>query len=334
MKKILKGVCMMAVVALAFSSCKKQEEQKGIRIIGTAPITVVDQSEDRAWVGPNGGTNFFEKDDQIMVYNLSTEDPTLTNYGIYWTAQAGHTVPWKYSSGTVVNHQPIEQMLLAFYPAEIVNNARLWEGNNEAMFEIVDHQTYRKIGGQVVPSKGSMAMASKDVLSANVDEQVFDFQSIMGYLRVGLKSATGKTVTSIVYEDNMFNVTGRVHLKLQEVDPDLLMDLLNNYDPTNATYLASLNEYIQRSGYYVDDANIALKGKTITLDCGDGVKLNANNPEYFLITLRPLAAWNGYKLTINFSDGTHADYENPNNRKISPNTIRPVDFNNIDNYIQ
>jgi len=329
MKKILRGVCMMAVVALAFTSCKKNNGQtEGMRFSGTAQnFEVQSFDEERAYIVLNGtkfSTNF-EANDQIMVYNLNSDDATRTNYGIYWTDRDGHTVDWYYSSGTVINHPTTETNLFAFYPAEIVNNARLWEGDNEAMFEITDHQVYRTKGSTVLIPKGTMAMASKDVVAAYVEEKEFDFKNIMGGLWLRLTDNQNRKVTSIVYEDNMFNVTGRVHLKIDEVDPDILTDLLNNYDPSNTTYMTSLTDYITRSGYYVDDANNYLKGKTITLDCGEGVQLGSTPKDFFII-MRPLAMYGGFKVTFNFAEGQPLEwsYTGPAsglNLMIKPNNL-------------
>lgn len=317
---------MLAVVALAFTSCKKNNEQKeGIRFSGVTEAFVVNTfDEDRAYIGTNGNTNtFFEVNDQIMVYNLNSDDATHTNYGIYWTDKAGHRVDWYYSSGTVINHNPTETALFAFYPAEIVNNARLWEGENEAMFEIVDHQEYRKYGNQVVLPKTTLAMAAADTVAAGVDEKEFQFRNIMGGLWLRLTDTQARTITSIVYEDNTFNVTGRVHLKIDKVDPDVLLSLLNNYgQPGNAEALAA---YISESGYFVDDAHAALKGKVITLDCGEGVQLSANSAKDFLITLRPLAMYDGCKITFNFAEGEPLVYNfaggTPQQRMIRPNNF-------------
>jgi hypothetical protein len=311
-------------VALAFTSCKKNNEQKeGIRFSGVTEAFVVNTfDEDRAYIGTNGNTNtFFEVNDQIMVYNLNSDDATHTNYGIYWTDKAGHRVDWYYSSGTVINHNPTETALFAFYPAEIVNNARLWEGENEAMFEIVNHQEYRKYGNQVVLPKTTLAMAAADTVAAGVDEKEFQFRNIMGGLWLRLTDTQARTITSIVYEDNTFNVTGRVHLKIDKVNPDVLLSLLNNYgQPGNAEALAA---YISESGYFVDDAHAALKGKVITLDCGEGVQLSANSAKDFLITLRPLAMFDGCKITFNFAEGEPLVYNfaggTPQQRMIRPN---------------
>jgi hypothetical protein len=331
---------MIAVVALAFTSCKKNkdQEQVGIRITGSTEAFVVDASEDRAYINPNDGKSTdFEKDDQIMVYNVNIEEPNKTNYGIYWTTEPGHDVTWKYSSGTVINHNNLEDLFLAFYPAEIVNNGNLWHGNNEALFEIVNHQNYRKVNGNVLVPKGTLAMAAQEEVANIVDEIHVQFRNIMGVMEINMKSASSKTVESIVYEDNMFNVTGRVHLKLHEVNSDELLWLCNNYDPSNTTYAARLANYITTSGYFVDDAYVAMKGKTITLNCGEGVQLNPNTPEKFVITLRPLAAYAGYKLTVNFTDGSHSELSTTLgglDRMIKPNYKKPVNINNVDAYLQ
>jgi len=329
MKKILRGVCMMAVVALAFTSCKKNNEQnEGIRFSGVTEAFEVTPCEDRAYIGTNSNQSFFEINDQIMVYNLD-EEATKTNYGIYWTKTGGHIVDWFYSSGTVINHRDASTTtLFAFYPAEIVNNARLWEGDNEAMFEIVDHQTYRKLNGQVVVPKGTLAMAAKDEIAQDVEEEQFKFKNIMGVLKLNLKSSTGKTVKSIVYEDNMFYVTGRVHLKINQVDPDEMTWLINNYNPSNTTYMNRLQDYIDATNYFVDDAHVSLKGKTMTLDCGDGVKLNST-AQPFLITLRPLAGYAGFKVTINFTDDSSYVITTTNNNMIKPNDIRDMPAINV-----
>lgn len=338
MKKILRSVCMIAVVALAFTSCKKNNDQKevGIRITGSTESFVDGAIEDRAYI--NGNETDFEKDDQIMVYNVNIEEPNKTNYGIYWTTEPGHDVTWKYSSGTVINHNNLEDLFLAFYPAEIVNNGNLWHGNNEALFEIVNHQDYRKLNGTVAVPKGTLAMAAQEPVAEIVDEIHVQFRNIMGIMVINMKSASSKVVESIVYEDNFFNVTGRVHLKLHEVDSEELLWLCNNYDRTNTTYMTRLANYITNSGYYVDDAYVAMKGKTITLNCGeDGVQLNPNTPQQFIITLRPLAAYDGYKLTVNFKDGSHAELSTTNgglDRMIKPNTRKTVNINNVDNYLQ
>ena len=332
MKRIFRGICMLAVVALAFTSCKKNEQTEGIRFTGTTEDFVVNTAldEERAYISSNGNTNtFFEANDQIMVYNLNSDDATLTNYGIYWTNKAGHKVDWFYSSGTVINHNPVETAIFAFYPAEIVNNARLWEGENEAMFEIVNHQEYRKYGGSVVLPKTTLCMAANDVVANNVEEKDLQFRNIMGGLWLRLTDSQSRTITSIEYEDNTFNVTGRVHVKIDKVDTQVLLDLLENYgQPGNDVAIAN---YIQECGYYVDDAHNSLKGKVITLNCGDGVQLNPNTAQNFMITLRPLAMYDGCKITFNFTEGEPVVFEfdqgTPLTRMIRPNNFTRITRN-------
>ena len=330
MKKILKGVCMIAVIALAFTSCKKTDEKTGMRFTGSTQ-TMVEESldENRNYNAPNSDTRF-EEGDQVMFYNLNVDDASYTNYGIYTADSEGKIVDFTYSSGTIINHNPTETALFAFYPAEIVNNARL-SHENEAMFEITDYQVYREKNGNPIASKGSLCMASKDVVAAGVDENHFLFDNIMGMLRLNLTSTSGKKIQSIVYEDNTFNVTGRVHLKIDKVDPTVLTSLLNNYGQEGND--VALANYIQESGYYVDATQAGLKGKTITLDCGEeGVQLQANKVKSFYITLRPLAMYNGFKLTFNFVGGETIEYTydgtaSGTSLMIRPNVIKKLTRN-------
>jgi hypothetical protein len=320
MKKILKGVCMIAVIALAFTSCKKSNEKTGIRISGSTQALVEENlDENRNYNSPNNKT-WFEEGDQVMFYNLNVDDASYTNYGIYTADNEAQITEFTYSSGTIINHNPTETALFAFYPAEIVNNARL-SHENEAMFEITDNQVYREKNGVSIIPQRTLCMASKDVVAAGVDEQHFLFDNIMGVLKLNLKSTSGKTIESIVYEDNTFNVTGRVHLKIDKVDPTVLTSLLNNYG-TEGNDVAIAN-YIQESGYYVDATQAGLKGKTITLDCGEGVQLHPTKAKPFFITLRPLAMYNGFKLTFNFVGGETIEYTYDGSASGTSLMIRP-----------
>lgn len=326
MKKILKGVCMIAVIALAFTSCKKTDEKTGIRITGSTQDLVEESlDENRNYNSPTNKT-WFEVGDQVMFYNLNVDDASYTNYGIYTADNEAQISEFTYSSGTIINHNPVETALFAFYPAEIVNNARL-SHENEAMFEITDRQVYREKNQYAIIPKGTLCMASKDIVAAGVDEQHFVFDNIMGVLKLKLKSTSGKKIQSIVYEDNTFNVTGRVHLKIDKVDPTVLTSLLNNYGQEGND--VALANYIQESGYYVDATQAGLKGKTITLDCGEGVQLVSNKYKEFFIVLRPLAMYNGFKLTFNFVGGETIEYTYDGSASGTSLMIRPGVMKNL-----
>ena len=316
MKQILRGVCMIALVALAFTSCKKEDENNAKSFYATAQTMV---TEDRAYM--EGNMTNFEEGDQMLMYNVNYDDANQTYYGIYFADFDGHTVQYTYSSGNIKNHgiRNANGAFFGFYPAEIVDNGYLHTHANEVMFEIAPIQTYRQKAGYVALPDEAMAMACKVADQDVLMDNEFKFKNIMGVLHLVLKSNTNKVVTSIVYEDAAFNVSGRAHVQIDKVDPNLMLTLLNNYgQPGNDAAIAN---YITNCGWYVDDAGIGLKGKTMTLDCGEGVQLS-KTAKHFYICLRPLAARNGMTITVNFSEGEPyvISTTNPNNM-IRPNEM-------------
>ena len=323
MKKIFKGVCMMAVVALAFSSCTKKDNNAQSFFAQAQEIE--SEGIDRTYV--NGGVTYFESGDQMMMFNINNTDASQSYYGIYEAASTGFSTQFNYQSGPITNHGTRQDAFFAYYPAENVD-VRYLGTDNEAVFSIPTTQTYRELNGASVFPEKAWAMASKDATHTQIQDAHFSFQTIMGAINLKLYSNGNKTrtVQSIVFEDNTFNVTGDVHLKIHEVNPTTLTSLLNNYNPNDPNYMAGLNEYITRSGYHVDGR----KQKEITLQVG-GVDLTST-PKSFYICLRPLAMYGGFTITVNFADGDKAVISTTKNNMIKPNVQKNLSIN-VENYI-
>lgn len=324
----------MAMVALAFASCKKNEN-KALTFVATTEEVVVVNDEDRAYIDPQvANTPIFEQGEQVVLYN-TYEDGNATPhsyYGVYTARATGPRVLFDYQSGPLVDH-PLKEdggAFFGFYPGQRVNNAFLAQGNY-GVFDIPNVQTYREINGNAVFSERSWAMAGKrtDISDIN-DEFYFNFRNIMGALC--LKPRTNgeqKTITSIVFEDKTFHLTGDVHLKIHKIDPDEMLYLFNNYNPSNTTYLQRLNDYKTATGYFVDGNQM---GKTVTLDCGEGVVIDGTGNKPFYIVLRPLAWYAGCVITFNFADGSKAVIDNNLSRTMAPGMIRNI-TTNVDNYM-
>lgn len=322
MKRILKGACIVAMLALAFTSCKKNETKHSF-------IATIDEVEvlndERVYLTPDLKLHF-EQGEQVMLYNIKLEENDVTPssyYGVYTCRTSGPRVLFDYQSGPIIYHPGKADAFFAFYPGQRVNNAYLAQGN-VGVFDIPTTQVYREINGSAVFAERSWAAASKRTDMETLEQEFyFNFQSIMGALGLWLKTdGEEKVVKSIVYEDKMFNVTGDVHLKIHEIDPDEMMWLFNNYNPSDLTYMQRLNDYIDATGYFVDGN----KGKTITLDCGNGVVINGTRKPFYIV-LRPLASYAGRKITVNFADGTNFVIDDDNNRRIAPGQIRNIEYN-------
>lgn len=327
MKRILKCACIVAMVVLAFTSCKKNESKLSF-IATTNNVEVV--NDDRIYITPQNQV-FFEQGEQTMVYNIKFEENDVTPnsyYGVYTARTTGSRVTFDYQSGPIIYHTDRADAFFGFYPGQRVNNAYLAQGN-VGVFDIPTTQVYREINGNAVLPERSWAMAAKSTEQVSIEDNfVLNYQPIMGALGLWLKTNGGeKVVKSIVYEDKLFNVTGDVHLKIHEIDPVEMTWLFNNYNPDNASYMQRLNNYLSVTGYFVDGVN---KGKTITLDCGEGVVINGTRKPFYIV-LRPLASYAGRTITVNFADGTKVVIDDDINRKIAPNQIRNKE-ENVDNY--
>lgn len=320
MKRILKGACIVAMVALAFTSCKKKDNATLSFVATTEDIEVV--NDDRVYINPQNQLAF-EQGEQVVLYNI-TEDDNVTPYsyyGVYTARTTGPRVLFDYQSGPLVDHPEMADAFFGIYPGQRVNNAFLAQGNY-GVFNIPNVQTYREINGAAALPERSWAMAGKHTDIASIeDEFYFNFQNLMGALGLWLKTnGEEKVVTSIVYEDKLFHVAGDVHMKIHKVDPTEMMWLFNDYDPTftNTEFVSRFNAFKTSTGYFVDGDQY---GKTITLDCGEGVVINGTRKPFY-IALRPLASMGGRKITVNFADGSKAVIDDDINRRIAPGQIR------------
>lgn len=306
---------MIALVALVFSSCKKNEETAAM-FYGTVE-GLVEEEPERAYI--NGSLINFELGDRVMMYNINKTDASLSGYALYTATETGMVVTCSDPSGMIGNAR--QDAFFAYYPGDYVSNAYL-AMDNQGMFYIPNTQTYRELDGTAVVPAKALAMASKDAKNTQINNAHFTFQQIMGVVRLKLTDANNRTVKSIVYEDNAMNVTGRVHMKIHEVDPTVMKSLFEQYT-TLGNPPAALTDYIERVGYMVDSTPDYPKGNTITLDCGEGVQLGSTVKPFYIV-LRPLAMLGGCTITVNFDNGETAVIDGSNFSKVKPGVIKNI----------
>lgn len=326
MKKVIKCLGMMALVAVAFTSCKKAETKSSITVASQDLVTV---DEDRTYLDDASGKTYFEIGDRVMVFNISETTPTESNCAVYESIGEGSSVQFVNSGYGDAAQDALDAGYYAFYPFVEPNQNIITElnyGENKSKFRVQAEQTYR----EDKVSLGDLYMAGHST-AANLDAAVATFQmrNIMGVLRLLPYEAAQRTVTQIQVVDNRFHLSGWVELIIPEVNAGELQTLFNSYSETEA-WMNAANAIKNRMGYNVTDA-----GYSITLNVPDGVQLGATKATTtaFNIVLRPLAMSQGFHIIFTFDDGTTKDVDASaiHNFCIKPNTRLNLGLN-MDNY--
>ena len=330
MNKIAKSLCMMAVVALAFTSCTKNEEN-------AKSFTFNRETEQFAQVNENGDfermyldanfTNQFEENDVFAMYRITTAgDASSAKYRLNASGQLEPVDPMSNITTTLSDGS-----YYSFYPG---NSAVGFNVNNYmGRFRLDATQIYRpEINNVPQMPETAVYQAAKVTTNTriNMDDAFFSFKNIMGAMALRLYSPAGQVVTSIAVTDHKFNLVGDVNLNIEEVDPVYMTTLFRNYDESDAAYMAELAEYLgpNHLNYSVEPG----AGNTVTLDCGTGVALGATAADAtcFYIVLRPLAVLQGCEIVITFDDNTTKTITTNQDYRIKPNIIQNFSPINVD----
>ena len=286
--KLFFAVCALGALAFLMGSCKKDDDSKGYTI-GLPQFE--DEVDGRAYVDFTVNKFKWNANDQVAIYNLDAVTPANSEMAIYQTTASaeGQTLAsFTYASGDQLSAK--KDGYFAFYPVSKLGN---WdkESGNYQYFNVSATQTYTVIDDNVTVDPESMALA------CNLSKLggTFTLKHIFGNLRLKLTGAG--SVTSIVVEDARFNLSGTVGMKLHEVNMNTFTTLQNQFiasdDPYNAAFGTAWAEYANTLGYTTQG-----EGNTITLDCGEGVKLNETSETHFFIGLRPGALKYGFKVKV------------------------------------
>lgn len=323
MNKIVKLMCLLALVAVVGTSCKKAEKVQSFQ--ATLGEMVVEGEEK---MSIEGVKIVFEENDPMVLYNVNEEEASLSVYGRYHAVGSGTSV-------TFVADDPMDNttMMDAFFGYYPGNQCAPDLGNNNhCYFELQPTQTYRTRSNNtpMVPANGLYA-ACKDTEHSELANAHFSFQQIGGILKLKLYTSTGKKVKSITITDKDLYLSGFVSMNIAEVDPVELTYLVDNYNEDNEAFMDRLNQYINRVEYSVcytvDDYVDYLPSKSVTLEMPNGVTLgtNAATATTFYIGLRPLALWRGFEVDVTYTDNTHAALiQTTANNKIKPGVIKAM----------
>ena len=183
MNRIAKCFCMLAVIALAFTACKKNEnDNKMLKFNGTTEqLEIVDDEiGGRMYIDANNVVQF-DDGDQVAVFNIYTPAnatstaPTGSQCDIYTITNHGND--WSCPSPTLTS--PTTGAYYAYYPASLVNIDNL-NTQNRATFTLDDTQEYRPgtDGKALIPENALYAASKAD--QKNIDYAWFDFKNICG----------------------------------------------------------------------------------------------------------------------------------------------------------
>ncbi len=327
MKKLLRGVCLIGVVALLATSCKKQPTNamvyRGYSYDGQFETELANYDEPgRAYIDATAKV-MFEQGDKAMLFNIENESGDGSEYAMYEVAATSYQPELVPAGQETVSDELFALGKYAFYPGDNVGTTQMSNGNR-ATFPIDATQEYREVAGAPVIAHNALYMAAKidnELEAVNV----FAFRNICGVLSLKFFSPSGKTVKSIAVTDHERYLSGDVTLKIHEVDPGYMMQLFRNYGvPGNEELIA---EYMEQVGYSVD-----VDSQTMTIDCGNGVQLGTtrNDAKQFYMVLRPLALNGGFDIDITFSDNSTKSIVVNKDNTIKPNTFRVFPAMNVD----
>ena len=331
MKKVIRCMGMVALLALAFTSCKKQEEQTSFK--ATVADFFTEEGEDRAYID-NLGKIHFEVGDRLMIFNISVDSAEMSHCATYKCIEDGNIVEFV-NSGMGTVGVALDGGYYAYYPSTLVADGddgfggfvsdrvitELEFGQNKSKFYVAPEQTIRKdANGNTIISRKDFYLASHKSHDAAPNLAVANFvmTPVCGIWKLQPydNRETPRTVTKIEIE-TPHALSGWVEVIVPEIDSAEMIGLFNRFAANPTAVAGELAAYKTRIGYNVTEAGYKL---TVNMPEG-GIQLGktrATTPT-FPIVLRPLALTYGATITFTFTDGSQAV------KTLGPNavTIRP-----------
>ena len=334
MNKFAKMMCLLAILALVGTSCKKNEETV------TCKATFAElEVEDGAKSYLVGSRIQWEPTDNVVIFNTDNRDEVEEAF--YHPSGAGNTVNLTPVNGGLTNTNTLGAFY-GFYPANVEgggyqSGSAAADGSHiTARFLLPKEMQYREKNGKPVLPTNALACAGKDAASYVLSDVHFDMYPICGVLQLRFFSPVpNKKIERIVVTDKRFNTTGYLDLYIDMINSAELTEWINSYNESES-YLASLLLYKQSIGYYVPEgAENPDLGGVVTLQCGNlPLSTNPYKPNDFYIPLRPLACYKGFNVDVFFTDHTYANaITTAKKNMIKPNVLKVMPVVSIENFI-
>jgi hypothetical protein len=350
MKRIAKLMCLIALVALVGTACKKQEEKRTF----TASLGDGEwKTDEKLYL--EGRKMWFEENDQVILCNVDYDDPEASCSDLFYAEADGVSTTFAPVNGSTTLNNVKLDAFFAYYPGGVGPDGVTpmasfdWDGTsgeiyhpehqpNYGCFKLLPRQDYRTISGNVYIPKYTLYAAAKDETATKWEDTHFNFSPIGGIFNMKFfhtkQYCNEIWVDSIQLTDPQRNLVGNVYLRIDRVDPITLEQLILNYNPNSQLYLNDLEDYIRYVGYRVPgihEGNTDLS-HTLTLNCltpetptGVKVSLDKNNPTQFVLGVRPAAFYAGLTIDMWFHDenGTPHHYQKSTttNCLVKPNYV-------------
>ena len=297
MKKTVKMIgmaCLVGAFAFAGSSCKKNNNNNTSINVNMPRVEVSSVDGDRAYIDYfDGNIMKWSEDDQVMFYNLNS-DYTKSVRNIYTIYDGVGTTGGYFNGGNMGAAQNVGYY--AFYPASMVVNHNIGSGNSQT-FEVPASQNYNV--NSMDPT--SLVMAVKGFAPT----EDFNLKHIFGFVNLRLKGT--KCVDKIIITDNAFNLNGNITLDIPSITSttagtlETICDGLADYNVDYEMVWAQFNQMLTDMNYTSEPGD-----KTMTLDCSGvyGVDLYPDNYTNFIFTLRPGALHQGFRVKVEYTDGS------------------------------
>jgi hypothetical protein len=321
MKRITKVMCLIALLVLVGTSCKKTETTQSFKAV-LEGMTYEDNDGSKMYV--EGNDAMFETGDIVRLFNCKYNNTTGESTSALFEATVeGQETTFTKKEGEDDITETKKDVWFAYYPGQL--SFPELDNRNRCYFRLDDQQTYRELPTTGKPVIPVMYAAADDRSTGSVGEATFMFQQIGGALSLKLWHPGGRAVKSIKVTDRKFNLAGIVSMKVDKINPITMKNLIANYDTLN---LAPVHAYMREIGYDISSYNefhsddYLEPNKSITLNCGNKtIGTTKADATRFYIGLRPLALAYGFELEITYDDNSKITLTNTASNKITPGKI-------------
>lgn len=301
-KKIFYGICMLGLVALVATSCKKKEETTNSFRATHGVFQAVDVEGERAYIDLETYLTIWDDGDQIKVFNFEKAKQAI------FTVEAGGgggNETYFVNQGEDIGYA---SGYYAFYPAQMA--ATDFDGVYQKF--VLDPIQYVRSLDEDDYTYTIQDISIPQAAYTTYQENHYYFNIVFGLgnfkLTCGPKNGKARYVQKIVVKDNHFNLCGEVTLKPNKIDGTKLTEMINYLrSGDDAQYAQKWSEYvISHEGDGLGYSAIG-GGKELTYDYssmngGKGVALNAVDTRSLMVGLRPGAFAYGFTIDLYIYD--------------------------------